>query len=213
MKKSELFELLKDISDETDINETLQGIEGLTKAFDVNSINLEQFKTVLENNEGIKGYYQSALDSGIGKGVASFKEKTLPGIIAEEVKKAGNKNKTPEQLELEQLKADMETMKAEKIKAERATKYTKVLADKKINGDLLNFILSNDDETTDKNIEILSNLINTNVTEMVKGKLTQDPPQPGSNGNPSESWTLDQAMTYMNEHPDADINSVMAKVK
>ena len=76
MKKSELLEVLKDIADDSEINETIQGIEGLAKPFDINSIGLDQFKQVLEGNKEVKAYYQSALDSGIGKGVATFKEKT-----------------------------------------------------------------------------------------------------------------------------------------
>ena len=49
MLKNELLELLKDIDDNVDINETLQGIEGLIKPLDITSIGLEDFKNVLEN--------------------------------------------------------------------------------------------------------------------------------------------------------------------
>ena len=83
MKKSELLELLKDIADDGDVLTTLKGIEGIK-----NNYTLEEFKEQLKTNAELKGYYQSQIDSGIGKGVASFKEKTLPSIIAEEVKKA-----------------------------------------------------------------------------------------------------------------------------
>lgn len=178
MKKSELLELLKDITDDTDINETLQGIEGLIKPLDINSIGLEDFKNVLENNKEAKAYYQSTLDSGIGKGVAAFKEKTLPGIIEEELKKANNKNKSPEQIALEELQAKFEALEKEKAKAEMSSKYTKVLTEKGLSADLLNFILGADDETTEKNIETLSNIINSSVSTGIEKEITKDPPMP-----------------------------------
>ena len=77
MKKSELLELLKDIEDDGDVLTTLKGIEGIK-----NNYTLEEFKEQLKTNAELKGYYQSQIDSGIGKGVASFKDKTLPSIIA-----------------------------------------------------------------------------------------------------------------------------------
>lgn len=178
MKKSELLELLKDITDDTDINETLQGIEGLIKPLDVNAIGLEDFKNVLENNKEAKAYYQSTLDSGIGKGVAAFKEKTLPGIIEAELKKANNKNKTPEQIALEELQAKFEALEKEKAKAEMSSKYTKVLTEKGLSADLLDFILGADDETTEKNIETLSNIISSSVSTGIEKEITKDPPMP-----------------------------------
>ena len=86
MKKSELLDLLKDIDDNSDINKTIQEIEGLAKPFDLNSIKLDDFKNILENNSEAKAYYQSAIDSGIGKGVSKFKENFEKGVYENEVK-------------------------------------------------------------------------------------------------------------------------------
>lgn len=172
MKKSELIELLKDIADDGDINEKIQGIEGLAKPLDIKSIGLEDFKNVLENNKEAKAYYQSTLDSGIGKGVAAFKEKTLPGLIEEELKKAGNKNKSPEQIELEKLKKQFEDSQAELAKERTIGKYTKVLKDKGLPVELVDFIYGDGkEETIDKNIETIGNIINGAVDSGVKSKL------------------------------------------
>ena len=71
MKKSELLEILKDIEDDSEINETIQGIEGLAKSstLDVNKLTIEDFKNILENNAAIKGYNASTLDSVRSKAV------------------------------------------------------------------------------------------------------------------------------------------------
>lgn len=187
MKKSELLEKLKDIADDADINEAIQGIEGLAKPFDVTSIGLEDFKKVLESNKEVKAYYQSALDSGIGKGVATFKSETLPGIIEEELKKANNKKKTPEQLELEELKAKFEALEKEKAKADMTTKYTKVLTEKGLNTDLINFVLGENDETTTQNIESIEKIINGAVDNGVKNKLSSSSYTPPSESNVDNS--------------------------
>lgn len=187
MKKSELLEVLKDIADDSEINETIQGIEGLAKPFDINSIGLDQFKQVLEGNKEVKAYYQSALDSGIGKGVATFKEKTLPGIIEEELKKANNKKKTPEQIELEELKAKFEALEKEKTKADMTSKYTKVLTEKGLNADLINFVLGENDETTTQNIESIEKIINGAVDNGVKNKLSSSSYTPPSESNVDNS--------------------------
>lgn len=173
MKKSELLELLKDLQEDSEINETLQSIEGIKKEY-----TLEDFKKQLETNPEVKAYYQSSLDSGIGKGVASFKEKTLPKIIEEEIKKANNKNKTPEQLQIEELSKQLEEMKKANLRAEMTNKYTKVLNERGLNTDLLPFILADDEETTENNINTLNDIINSNVSTKVKEKIVDNPPIP-----------------------------------
>lgn len=178
MLKSELLDLLKDISEDADINATLQGVEGLIKPLDMATIGLEQFKNILEGNKEAKAYYQSTLDSGIGKGVSAFREKTLPGIIQEELKKAGNKNKSPEQIALEELQAKFSALEKEKARADLSSKYSKILAEKGLDSDLLDFVLGDDDEITGQKIDTLSNIINTSVTGGIEKAITTNPPIP-----------------------------------
>lgn len=185
MKKSELLDLLKDISDETDINETLQGVEGLIKPLDINSIGLEEFKNVLENNKEAKAYYQSTLDSGIGKGVAAFKEKTLPGIIEEELKKANNKNKTPEQIKLEELETKLAEMEAQKIRAELQNKYTKTLTEKGFDTNLLDLCFDESEENFNSKLETISNIIQASTEKEVQTRLKDGEYKPPKSNNPN----------------------------
>ena len=173
MLKRDLLELLKDIDDDKEIIEVLQKIDGINKPY-----TLEDFKKQLQENSEVKAYYQSSLDSGIGKGVASFKEKTLPKIIEEEVKKASNKNKTPQELKIEELEQKLAQMEKDRVKAEMSSKYTKVLTEKGLSTDLLDFILGADDETTEKNIDTINNIINNSVSSRVKEKIVENPPIP-----------------------------------
>ena len=188
MKKSELLELLKDIADDGDVLTTLKGIEGIK-----NNYTLEEFKEQLKTNAELKGYYQSQIDSGIGKGVASFKEKTLPSIIAEEVKKANNKTKTPEQIELEELKAKFEQLEKDKMKADLSNKLSKVLNEKGMNVDLLQFVISENEEDSMNNINSLEKIINSNVTNKVREKIVENPPIPSQSEGGKELTGVEKA--------------------
>ncbi|NSA01119.1 hypothetical protein FHU26_001553 [Clostridium beijerinckii] len=183
MLKTELLELLKDMADDAEVNETIQGVEGLTKTFDSNSIGLDEFKNILEINEVAKSYYQSSLDSGVGKGVSKYKENfsknELPKLVEDGIKAKSNEGKTPDQIKLDEALAEIQKIKVEKAQSEMKAKYTKVLSDKGFGTDWLDLIkLSDNEESNDKTIEKLSELYNTAVTRGINSKITENPPIP-----------------------------------
>lgn len=184
MKKLELLELLKETADDAKVNEIIQGVEGLTKTFDLNSIGLDEFKGILESNEIAKTYYQSSLDSGIGKGVAKYKENfnknELPKLVEEGIKAKSNEGKTEAEIKLEKVLAEMEEIKTQSAKSEMKAKYTKVLSDKGLVTDWLDLIkLSPDnEEVNNSTIEKLCEFVNTAVTKGINSKITENPPIP-----------------------------------
>jgi hypothetical protein len=107
-----------------------------------------------------------------------FKAEKLPKILEDAIKAKSNEGKTPEQIALAELQAKFDNLEIEKARAEMSSKYTKVLTEKGLNADLLNFILGSDDETTNNNIETLSSIINSSVTNGIEKEITKDPPMP-----------------------------------
>lgn len=184
MIKTELLELLKDMADDAEVNETIQGVEGLTKTFDLNSIGLDDFKNILEGNEVAKSYYQSSLDSGVGKGVAKYKENfnknELPKLVEEGIKAKSNEGKTPLEIKVQEQEMEIQKMKAETAKSQMKAKYTKILSDKGLNTDLLDLLnLSADNEESNNTaIDKISEIINTAITNGINSKITQNPPIP-----------------------------------
>ena len=67
MLKSELLEKLKDIAEDADVNETILCMDDFAKSseIDVTKITLDDYKNMLANNEIVKAYFTSQLDSGI----------------------------------------------------------------------------------------------------------------------------------------------------
>ena len=132
-------------------------------------------------------YSNKAVETARNNAIAKFKEEELPKIIEEELKKANNKKKTPEQIELEELKAKFEALEKEKTKADMTSKYTKVLTEKGLNTDLINFVLGENDETTTQNIESIEKIINGAVDNGVKNKLSSSSYTPPSESNVDNS--------------------------
>lgn len=178
MKKSELTEILKEIGDDQDINETIQGIEGLIKPLD-----LEGFKYLLANNEIIKGYHTSLVDSAISKGVESFKKNKMPTYIEEEIKKRSNEGKSEAEIKLEEALAKLEAKDKEIARKKLESKYTKTLTDKGLPVDLIDFILSDDENIINNNILKFESMLNPYVDSKVNERLKGSYKPPKSAGN------------------------------
>lgn len=177
MLKSELLEKLKDIDDNTDINETLQSIEGLIKPLDINSIGLEDYKKLINENNEIKGYNQSLVDSAVSKGVESFKKNKMPSYIEKAIKEKSNEGLTEEQIKIKELQKEMEAMKAEKAQNELLNTNRQKLKDNNMSEDLAKYIKE------DSDIEFFKNLINTSVNNGVKEKINNASYVPPANTN------------------------------
>lgn len=84
---------------------------------------LNHFQSFLDTNVDAQKVIQSRIDSAVSKGVESFKTNKLPSILQEEIAK--RTEKTPEQIEIEELKAGFEKMKAENTRKTIETEVAK----------------------------------------------------------------------------------------
>lgn len=177
MKKTELLKLIEGLGDDDNVLETLQGIEGLAKSsdLDITKLTVEDFKNILEKNEQIKGYNQSNLDSAVSKGVESFKTNKMPSYLQEELKKVNNKDKTPEMIALEEMQQKYNAMEKQMQMKELGSKYSKVLSEKGLPLDLVDYILSDgNEENINSNIEKFSNMFSTVTDSKVNEKLNNN---------------------------------------
>lgn len=194
MKKSELLDLLKDIDDNSDINKTIQEIEGLAKPFNLNSIKLDDFKNILENNSEAKAYYQSAIDSGIGKGVSKFKENfekdKLPQLIEEGIKAKSSEGMTEEQKKIKELEDKLTSMEEKEAQNKLIETNRSKLKEVQLSEDLAKYVKTDDD------IEFFKNLIANSNASAIKAKLgdsNYEPPTPSVGGITKEQF---DKMTY-----------------
>ena len=183
MLKSELLEKLKDIAEDADVNETILSIDDFAKSseIDVKKLTIDDYKNMLANNAVIRAYYQSSFDSAVGSAVTKhdekFKREKLPGIIEDAIKAKSNEGLSPEQVQLKELQAQLDAMKAEKEQAELLNSNVRKLKDVGLNTDLARFIKE------DSDIDFFKNLINDSVKAEVKNKLGHSSYKPPVDNN------------------------------
>ena len=186
MLKSELLEKLKDIAEDADVNEAILSIDDFAKSseIDVKKLTVDDYKNMLANNEVIKAYYQSSFDSAVGSAVTKhdqkFMKEKFPTLLEEEIKKRDTSNLTPEQVQLKELQAQLDAMKAEKEQAELLNANSKKLKEQGLNTDLAKYIKTDDD------IDFFKNLINDSVKTQIQqklGKSSYKPPVVDNNLN------------------------------
>ena len=192
MLKRELLEKLKDIADDADINETIQGMEDFAKSskVDATKLTIDDYKNMLANNDIIKAYYQSSFDSAVGKAVTNhdekFKKEKLPKLIDEAVKAKASEGLTPEQKQLKELQEQLETMKAEKAKSELLEANRNKLKGQGLDTSLAKYINSDED------ITFFKELISNSVQAGIKEKLGNSNYKPAASTGDVNSITKEQ---------------------
>ena len=192
MLKSELLERLKDVADDADVNEAILSIDDFAKSseIDVKKLTIDDYKNMLANNAVIKAYYQSSFDSAVGSAVTKhdekFKREKLPGIIEDAIKAKANEGLTPEQVQLKELQAQLDAMKAEKEQAELLNSNVRKLKEVGLNTDLARFIKE------DSDIDFFKNLINDSVKTQIQQKLGKSSYKPPAVDNNLNTITKEQ---------------------
>lgn len=193
MKKIDLLKLIEGLEDETDVLDTLkeqEEIKGLIKPFDVNEITLEDFKKAIADNKEIRGYYASEKDRAVTKGIETFKSNNLQKLIDEELKKKSNEGLSEEAIQLKELQAKFEALEKEKTISELKGKYTKLLVEKGLNAELIDFVFNEDEEIFNSNVDkinsIIENSINAKTNEILNNNEYIPPSNGGSNLNRDE---------------------------
>ncbi|WP_315074085.1 DUF4355 domain-containing protein [uncultured Clostridium sp.] len=171
MKKNELIELLNEMAEDADIDETLKGNETLAKLFE-KGLTIDDVKNFLDSSDEGKQYLQKYGDTRVTTGIESWKKNNLQKEIDTEILKRYPK-KDEKELALENLKKELEEMKAESAKKDLRAKAIQIANEKKVPIKLVDYFLGQDEETTSKNFdafnEIFNNSLSTAVEEKIKG--------------------------------------------
>lgn len=181
MNKKELLKLVESINDEGSVDEVLSGSD-FAKSLLQSGLTLNAFKEKLKEPE-FKSYLDSVKDKHFDKALETWKSNNLQTIINDEVLKATGKKKTPEQLRIEELEKNFNEQKAKAERAEKVAKYKDVLAEKKIPGEMIDYFLTDDDETTNTRIDNFATYVEGMVISSVKEKIASGSyTPPGENG-------------------------------
>ena len=173
MKKTDLIELLKDIADDGDFNETILKQDEFKSLKDLSKLTSGDITNILTGEVG-KAYMTSHDDSVRSKAVETFKNGKMQDEIKKAIEESKNETKSPEQIEIEKLKKQFEESQAELTKERNTAKYSKLLKDKGLPTELVDFVYGDGtDETVNKNIDTISGIIKNAVDTKVNAKMEQ----------------------------------------
>ena len=182
MKKNELLKLIENIADEGSVDEVLSKSD-FAKSLIASGLTLDAFKEKILNDKDFKSFMDSEKDKHSTKALETWKNNNLQTLINDEVLKATGKKKTPEQLKIEELEKSFNEQKAKAERAERVAKYKDVLAEKKIPMEMIDYFLTDNEETTNTRIDNFTTYVEGMVSSGVKEQISAgNYTPPGENG-------------------------------
>lgn len=165
MNKKELLELVKNLQETDDIDSIIQSTELFR-----NAINIDAFKTRLSADPIFKNFMDSEKNSYHLKNLESWKEKNLESLINDELIKR-DPNKTPEQLEIEKLRKQVEDMKLKAYREELKNKAITIATEKELPVELIDHFLGENEEITLANLDKFQEVISKDVNSKIEKRL------------------------------------------
>ncbi|MCC0693391.1 DUF4355 domain-containing protein [Clostridioides sp. ZZV14-6387] len=188
MLKKEVLELLKEIEDEAEIDPLLQSTDLFKSASD-KKLTIEEFRELINNDANFKAFIDNEKNKYHSEALENFKKKDMQTLISAEVLKRTGANETEEQKAIRELRESLNKLEKEKQHAEKISKYKDILVEKKIPTNLIEYLLSDDDDKTNANIEIFENSMKQYVQSRVDERIKDGsyvPPGKDSAGSLSE---------------------------
>lgn len=189
MLKKEVLELLKEIEDDAEIDSLLQSTDLFKSASD-KKLTIEEFRELINNDANFKAIIDNEKNKYHSEALENFKKKDMQTLISAEVLKRTGANETEEQKAIRELRESLDKLKKEKQYAEKVSKYKDILVEKKIPTNLIEYLLSDDDDDkTNANIEIFENSMKQYVQSKVDERIKDGsyvPPGKDSAGSLSE---------------------------
>ncbi len=154
MDLNEVKDFLEKNADSPDVQEYLQGFK---------QISVEDVQNLVKTNKEFTSWLDSEKDKHYSKALETFKQKTMPKIIEDEIAKRNPSNKTPEQLERDQAIAEAQKWKSKMIRESVKNNALKFAAENKIPSDIIDYFITlenEDDEEGTKSKEVTMRNLN-----------------------------------------------------
>lgn len=195
MKKIELMDLLKDLADDSNIDEVVKGSQ-IAELFK-KDLTLDEVKNFLETNQDGKKYIQSYGDKRVTEGIEKFKNGSMQTIINDEILRATGKKKSPEQIQIEELQKKFEEQEQENTRLKNQSTVKSMISSCGLDPEkYFEYIGIQDMEKVKEKIENLKVFIGEDAAEMHKAYVASGGyTPPGENG--SGDLTVDDIAKMM----------------
>ena len=133
------------------------------------NLTLEELKNIINGNDGFKAWLSSEKDRHFSTSLNTWKENNLSKEVEKEISKR-YPAETEEQKKLRDLELKLQAMEQESKMKEIKANTMRVINDKKLDSEILDFVLSDSEEVTVAKIDKLESLINKLATQRVEEK-------------------------------------------
>ena len=139
------------------------------------NLTLEELKNIINENEGFKAWLSSEKDRHFSTSLNTWKENNLSKEVEKEISKR-YPAETEEQKKLRDLALKLQAMEQESKMKELKANTMRVINDKQLDSEILDFVLSDNEETTIANIDkfegLVERLANKRLEEKYKNANT-----------------------------------------
>jgi len=210
MPLASLKKIIEDNKDNQEVQNYLRGLYPITP---------EGVTAFLDTAEG-KKVLQPRLDQHFTKGLETWKEKTLPTLLDEEIKKKFP-GETEEQKRLRKLEEELAQERQARVKSELVNKATTLATQKGLPVELVSYFVGQDEDTTVSNLTAVESIFQTHIQKAVEEKFKESgrtPPNTGGGGsgqtNPwkKETFNLTEQGRIIRDNPEL-ARQMMAQAK
>lgn len=200
------IEDIKKFIDENKEDEQVQQfIEGLQVK---DTIDVQRIEKLTQDDDEIRAWFDSQRDKHSSKALETWKQNHLDKLVDEKMKEL-NPDKSPEQIELERIKQELDDMKNQKLKEELKNKALTVATEKSIPTNLVDFFLGQDEESTTQNLATFEEAMQSYVNEQVKKRISDSSYEPPADDGAGKGFTKEQVASMSAE----EINKHWDEVK
>ena len=184
-----LEEIKQYLEQNKDNEEVKQFVEGLQQDKPVDVQRIEQLS---QEDESIKSWLDSQKDKHTSKSLETWKTNNLDKIVAEKLKEL-NPDKSPEQLELEQIKQQLADMENQKTRESLKNKALTVATEKDIPTSVIDFLIGQDEDSTVENLSTFETAMKSYVDNQVKARINDSSyTPPASDDNNKKTFTVEE---------------------
>ena len=148
------------------------------------NLTLEELKNIINENEGFKAWLSSEKDKHFSTSLNTWKENNLSKEVEKEISKR-YPAETEEQKKLRDLELKLQAMEQESKMKELKANTMRVINDKQLDSEILDFVLSDNEETTIANIDKFEGLVERLANKRLEEKY--------KNANTTPSQSVGQA--------------------
>lgn len=210
MTLEELKKFIEENKDNQEVQNYLKGLYPITP---------EGVTSFLDTEAG-KKLLQPKLDQHFTKGLETWKEKTLPTLLDDEIKKKFP-GETEEQKRLRKLEDELAQERQARVKSELINKATTLATQKGLPVEIVSYFVGQDEEATTNNLTALETIWQQNLEKAVEAKFKESgrSPNPGGGGGPGqinpwkkETFNLTEQGRLLRDNPEL-ARQLMAQAK